>query len=121
MPSCSESLKQVAVRQVRGMDCGNPRWLFHGATKKHERVCHLPAHWGSGGILGCREVKPGFCDEDVEWLAHRLTMPRERFSETYVERSEEVEQDTIIPHASPTPGESAGHPAASLLHLAGWR
>jgi hypothetical protein len=36
----------------------------------------------------CREIKPGFSDEEVDRLARRLDMPRERFIETFLERSE---------------------------------
>ena len=36
----------------------------------------------------CREVKPGFSEEEVDRLARRLEMPQQRFIETYLERSE---------------------------------
>ena len=36
----------------------------------------------------CRKVKPGFSEEEVDRLAHRLGMTRPRFIETYLERSE---------------------------------
>jgi len=42
----------------------------------------------------CREVKPGFSEEEVDRLARRLTMTRERFIETYLERSEELDCET---------------------------
>ena len=36
----------------------------------------------------CREVKPGFSDEEVNRLARRLAMTRGQFIETYLEGSE---------------------------------
>jgi Fe-S-cluster containining protein len=36
----------------------------------------------------CREVKPGFSEEEVDRLARRLAMTRQQFIETYLERSE---------------------------------
>jgi uncharacterized protein len=36
----------------------------------------------------CREVKPGFSEEEVDRLARRLAMTRQGFIETYLERSE---------------------------------
>lgn len=36
----------------------------------------------------CKEVKPGFSEEEVERLARRLSMPREAFLEKYLARSE---------------------------------
>src|SRR5256885_16560752 len=36
----------------------------------------------------CKKVKPGFSEEEVDRLARRLAMPRQRFIETYLELSE---------------------------------
>jgi uncharacterized protein len=36
----------------------------------------------------CREVKPGFSEEEVERLARRLAMTRQQFIETYLEPTE---------------------------------
>ena len=41
----------------------------------------------------CREVKPGFSEEEVDRLARRLAMTRQQFIETYLERSE-TDSDT---------------------------
>jgi hypothetical protein len=41
----------------------------------------------------CREVKPGFSEEEVDRLARRLAMTRQQFIEAYLERSE-TDRDT---------------------------
>ena len=51
----------------------------------------------------CREVKPGFSEEEVDRLARRLEMTRERFIETYLERSEPGSKTPWTTRTTPCP------------------
>jgi uncharacterized protein len=51
----------------------------------------------------CREVKPGFSEEEVARLARRLAMTREQFSEAYLERTEEGADTPWTTRTKPCP------------------
>ena len=51
----------------------------------------------------CREVKPGFSEEEVDRLARRLAITRQQFIETYLERSEPHCEKPWTTRATPCP------------------
>ena len=51
----------------------------------------------------CREVKPGFSEEDVDRLARRLAMTRQEFIETYLERSGPLDAKPWTTKSTPCP------------------
>jgi Fe-S-cluster containining protein len=51
----------------------------------------------------CREVHPSFSGKEVDRLAHRLTMTREKFIETYLERSEPNDDNPWKTRTTPCP------------------
>lgn len=51
----------------------------------------------------CREVKPGFREEEVDRLARRLTMTRQQFIETYLEPSEPGDESPWTTRTTPCP------------------
>lgn len=51
----------------------------------------------------CREVKPGFSEEELERLALRLSMTRKEFIERYLERSEPLDEKPWMTRSTPCP------------------
>lgn len=51
----------------------------------------------------CREVKPGFSEEEVDRLARRFAMPREEFIQIYLERSEPLSETPWTTRTTPCP------------------
>ncbi|HKV91623.1 MAG TPA: YkgJ family cysteine cluster protein [Candidatus Angelobacter sp.] len=51
----------------------------------------------------CREVKPGFSEEEVDRLARHLAMTRQQFIETYLEHSEPYSDKPWTTRATPCP------------------
>jgi Fe-S-cluster containining protein len=51
----------------------------------------------------CKKVKPGFSEEEVDRLARRLAMSRQRFIETYLELSEPYSDNPWTTRTTPCP------------------
>src|SRR6266853_2398907 len=51
----------------------------------------------------CREVHPSFSEDEVDRLACRLAMTRERFIETYLKRSEPDDDNPWTTRSTPCP------------------
>jgi uncharacterized protein len=51
----------------------------------------------------CREVKPGFSEEEVDRLARRLAMTREQFIEKYLQRSKPLSEAPWTTQTTPCP------------------
>jgi Fe-S-cluster containining protein len=51
----------------------------------------------------CREAKPGLTEEEVNRLAHRLAMDRQRFIDAYLERSEPLDDTPWTIRTTPCP------------------
>jgi Fe-S-cluster containining protein len=51
----------------------------------------------------CREVHPTFSEQEVDRLARRLAMTRERFIEEYLERSEPTDDNPWTTRTTPCP------------------
>ena len=51
----------------------------------------------------CREMKPGFSEEEVERVAGRLGMERKQFIETYLERSQGLDEKPWQTRTTPRP------------------
>ena len=108
------SFDLVQIRQ-QAQEKEDENWKFRQFLKGRRNLKEIDARvfaltervWGGIDCTTCanccREVKPELSEEEVERLACRLTMTRQQFIDTYLQRSEPGDDNPWTTRSTPCP------------------